>query len=148
MRGILEEINGYVRLTLDKLPGIRADLVGINNRWQEWKFLQLAEDLKSWTRRNPITMRENKIQKSFIVNQFKVECVYCDQSDYKSLDCEKVKSVSDRRKILSEKKSCFNCRSTNIVLLTAIASESACYENVNTKPQFSRNILMKLLSPY
>ena len=32
MRGILEEINGYVRLTLDKLPGIRADLVGINNR--------------------------------------------------------------------------------------------------------------------
>ena len=26
----LKEINGYVRLTLDKLPGMRADLVRID----------------------------------------------------------------------------------------------------------------------
>ena len=34
----LEEINGYVRLTLDKLPGIRANLVRIDEDWQEWTF--------------------------------------------------------------------------------------------------------------
>ena len=31
----LKEINWYVRLTLDKLPGIRADLVRIDEEWQE-----------------------------------------------------------------------------------------------------------------
>ena len=36
--GKLKEINGYVRLTLDKLQGIREDLVRMNNGWQEWKF--------------------------------------------------------------------------------------------------------------
>ena len=28
-----KEINGYVRLTLDKLPGIRADLVRLDDNW-------------------------------------------------------------------------------------------------------------------
>ena len=32
--------------------------------------------------------------------------------DHKSADCEKVKSDSHRKKILSEKKSCFDCTST------------------------------------
>ena len=31
----LKEINGYVRLTLDKLQEIREDLVRIDNVWQE-----------------------------------------------------------------------------------------------------------------
>ena len=34
----------------------------------------------------------------------------------------------------------------NIVPLTAVATESAYYGNVNTTPQFARNVLMKLLS--
>ena len=31
----LKRINGYVRLTLDKLPGISIDLVSIYEDWQE-----------------------------------------------------------------------------------------------------------------
>ena len=31
----LKEINGSVRLTLDKLLGIRADLVRVDEDWQE-----------------------------------------------------------------------------------------------------------------
>ena len=31
----VKEINGYVGLTLDKFPGIRADLVRIGEDWQE-----------------------------------------------------------------------------------------------------------------
>ena len=91
-------------------------------------------------------MRENKFQKSFKANQFKVECFYCDQSDHKSADCEKVKSVSDRRKILSEKDYVLTVQIPKIVPLTVVATESAYYANVNTTSQFARNVLMKLLS--
>ena len=34
----LKEINGYARLTLDKLSGIQADLVRTDENWQEWTF--------------------------------------------------------------------------------------------------------------
>ena len=37
----LKEINVHVRLTLDKLPGMRADLVRIAEEWREWTFPQL-----------------------------------------------------------------------------------------------------------
>jgi len=43
-----KEIRGYVRLTLDKLPGIRADLVRLDDEWQEWGFPQLVEALRKW----------------------------------------------------------------------------------------------------
>ena len=33
----LRDIKGYVRLTLDKLPGIRTDLVRLDDEWQEWE---------------------------------------------------------------------------------------------------------------
>lgn len=39
----LREINGYVRLTLDKLPGIKGDLVRHDNNWREWDFSQLVK---------------------------------------------------------------------------------------------------------
>ena len=43
-----KDIRGYVRLTLDKLPGIRADLVRLNDNWQECGFPQLVEGLRKW----------------------------------------------------------------------------------------------------
>ena len=49
----LKEINEYVRLTLDKLPSIRADLVRIDEDLQEWTFPQLVDALRKWTTRNP-----------------------------------------------------------------------------------------------
>ena len=42
----LKEINGHVRLTLHKLPGIRTDLVGVDEDRQDWTFPQLAEVLR------------------------------------------------------------------------------------------------------
>ena len=38
--GQMKEINWYVRVTLDKLQGIRADLVRNDDNWQGWKFQQ------------------------------------------------------------------------------------------------------------
>ena len=49
----LKDINGYVKITLDKLPGSRADLVRLDDDWQDWRFTQLVEALRKWTERNP-----------------------------------------------------------------------------------------------
>ena len=41
--GKLNKINGYVRFTLDKLCGIKADLVRTDDNWQNWGFNELIE---------------------------------------------------------------------------------------------------------
>ena len=46
--GRKKDIRGNVRLTLDKLPGIRADLVRLHDNWQEWRFPQLVGALRNW----------------------------------------------------------------------------------------------------
>ena len=51
----LKDIKGFVRLTLDKLPGIRVDLIRLDDNWQEWGFWQLVDSLRRWTERNPET---------------------------------------------------------------------------------------------
>ena len=49
----LKKINGYVGLTLGKLPGIRVYLVRLDDNWQEWDFTTLVDSLRGWTDRNP-----------------------------------------------------------------------------------------------
>ena len=113
--GKLKEINGYVRLTLDKLQEIGADLVRTGDDWQDWKFSQLVEVLENWTCRNPKPLNhkplseENRTNKVYQANQHQIECVYCKKFDHKSADCQTIKTTSERRKLLSEKKLCFNC---------------------------------------
>ena len=77
----LKEIKGYVRLTLDKFPGIRTDLVRIDKDWQEWTFPQLVDALRKWTTRNP------KIVPS-LEKGFKRENAYqANDKNYKHRDC-------------------------------------------------------------
>ena len=45
--------NGYVKLILDKLSGICADLVRLDEDWQESSFNQLVDTLRKWNTRNP-----------------------------------------------------------------------------------------------
>ena len=40
-------------MKLDKLPGIRADLVKMDDEGQEWDFPKLVELFRKWTDRNP-----------------------------------------------------------------------------------------------
>ena len=61
--GKIKEMNGYVRVTLNKLQGIRADLVRNDDNWQDWKFQQLVEALEKWAVRNPTPLVINEIQK-------------------------------------------------------------------------------------
>ena len=41
-------IKGYVRHTLDRLPGIRANLFRLDDEWQEWDIPKLVESLRKW----------------------------------------------------------------------------------------------------
>ena len=124
--GKLREVTGYVRMTLDKLPGIRADLVRMDDDWQEWEFSQLVEALRKWCERNPIPLNERRHdaftsdkgskqqrrEKVFQVKQHEWKprpCVYCDSTEHKSSECQKVKSVTERKRLLSVNKLCFNC---------------------------------------
>ena len=53
-----KEINGYVRLTMSKLSGIRADLVRFGDNCLEY-FAKLVESLRKWTDRNPKNILNN-----------------------------------------------------------------------------------------
>ena len=94
-----KEIRGYVRLTLDKLPDIRADLVRLDDNWQEWGFPQLVEGLRKWCERNPVPLdgnhgrrdkgRDPLLQAKQEGGKHRV-CVYCKSEEHKSVDCDKI----------------------------------------------------------
>ena len=120
--GKLIEVNGYVRMTLDKLPAIREDLVRLDDNWQKWGFPQLIQALQKWCERNPVlicdhqssdkTNRQQGREKFFQVKQHEWKprpCVYCNSTEHKSSECEKVKSVTERKRLLSVRKLCFYC---------------------------------------
>ena len=159
--GKVKEIGGFVRATLDKLPDIRADLVRLDDNWQEWGFPELIESLRKWCDRNPIPgtdqmprapdsdyshrdpssrstpncgppirgswtqyspnhhSRNRHPPRKNPAYQTKDEsakvarvCVYCNGEDHRSAECGKFPSISQRRRILSDKKLCFNCTGT------------------------------------
>ena len=60
--GKLREVNGYVRMCLDKLEGIRGDLVRTDDDWRQWDFPKLVDALRKWTERNPVKTND-KLEK-------------------------------------------------------------------------------------
>ena len=64
--GKLKKTNGYVRSTLEMLPGIRADPFRLDKDWQEWKFGQFAEGLRLWTERNHPHSKYLKFTSDFV----------------------------------------------------------------------------------
>ena len=61
------EIKGCVRNALAELPGIRADLVRLDDSWQDWRFCELIEALIKWTVRNPKMIASKKKPKQYNV---------------------------------------------------------------------------------
>lgn len=50
----LGDVKGNVRSTLDKLNGIKANLVRGNEGWQDWGFKDLLEQTKLWQEIHPV----------------------------------------------------------------------------------------------
>ena len=129
--GKLQNINGFVRHTLDKLSGIRSELVRSDVDWQEWTYVELVEALKKWTERNPAQNtekssennpkrerfdqypRRDRVLHSKEITTIIKGCVYC-KGDHKSAECQNISSTNERKKILSEKRLSFNCTGKNI----------------------------------
>ena len=117
--GKLREVNGYVRMCLDKLEGIRGDLVRTDDDWRQWDFPKLVDALRKWTERNPVKTND-KLEKhasSGRTNAFQARqreakqrrCVYCNEISHASVNCPNVVTSGDRKKYLSERRLCFNC---------------------------------------
>ena len=116
--GKLKEVNGYVRMSIDKLPGIRGNLVRTDENWQEWDFPKFVYALQGQTERNPVTIRSSdKTWRDS--NAFNTQlddarprdrgCVYCDSTDHKPHECTKVFDPNERKKMFLKKRLCFNC---------------------------------------
>ena len=50
----LEQVNGAVMMTLDKLSSIHGDLVQTDSDWESWDFGKLSEAIRLWLRRNSV----------------------------------------------------------------------------------------------
>ena len=116
--GKLKEVNGYVRMSIEKLPGIRGDLVRTDENWQEWDFPKFVYALQGWTERNPLTIRSSdktwRDSNAFNTQLDDVRpcdrgCVYCDSTDHKPHECTKVSDPNERKKMFLKKRLCFNC---------------------------------------
>ena len=91
----LEQVNGAVLITLDKLPSIRGDLVRSDPDWESWDFVKLSEAIRLWVRRNPVdtaARNEREQEQSSKINTRPARiyhthrkdprlrrCVYCDE---------------------------------------------------------------------
>ena len=112
--GKLQDINGYVRMSLDKLEAIRGDLVLTVDDWQDWDFPKFVTAHRKWTERNPRTRKiipreEPRVTHSTTrekENGRPLGCVYCENADHK---CNKFTDPTQRRKIIIQKRLCFNC---------------------------------------
>jgi hypothetical protein len=131
--GKLSNVNGNVSMTLDKLSGIRGDLVRNDPEWDAWDFIKLTDAVNQWVKRNPVTSsggerEENNARKLFhSQNQRFVPrgCVYCGDLSHKAVQWEKVSDVGERKKILARKGLCFNC-ATKPHRAADCTSKSAC----------------------
>ena len=114
--GKLREVNGYVRMTIDKLPGIRGDLVRTDESWREWNFPKLVDELRKWTERNPIQSKQSdkpwrdKNFQAYSREMAEIGDAFIAKNKItKSVDCKTVATVNDRKRMLSNKRLCFNC---------------------------------------
>ena len=116
--GKLREIKGYVRFTLDTFGGIRADLVRMDDNWQNWDFSEFIEALRKWTERIFITLTADRNKEHLkkdrmlqtLQKQWKTNaCIYCGDVAHKAAECQKVKDVIQRRNVINKKKLCYNC---------------------------------------
>ena len=123
--GRLDQVKGNVPMTLDKLPGIRGDLVRTDDSWESWDFAKLCEALRLWIRRNPIDSipteepdptssrrkreRSDKLFPAKDKDLKQRKCVYYDNTSHVSWECPKISTLDGRKRFLAQRHLCFNC---------------------------------------
>ena len=117
--GRLADVKGNVRCTLDKLKGIKADLVRGNEGWKDWGFKDLLKDLQKWDPnqsggRDCYRKGQRKTQHGKEINNLNRPCLPsihikrgrvpeisvsdCEDDKHRAINCTKVTSVHERQK--------------------------------------------------
>ena len=127
--GKLDTIQGAAFFVIvRKLELLKSELVtNVEGDWRDWTFTKLLETLRKWTETNAVVKvdKRGKEKRNFSLPQdrafqsnngdgFKYthgpnKCVYCDSNGHRAPNCDKVSSPNERKKILVERKLCFNC---------------------------------------
>lgn len=120
--GKIERINGMTRSVLDKLKGIKADLVRRQQNWQDWDLPRLTQALKKWRDVNSVTedstipnkatppkRPNNKFRLYYTDNKTQCQCVHCQDTSHLSRDWSCLSKVDARKRMLVQKRMCFNC---------------------------------------
>ena len=115
--GKLSQCLSMVRGLLDKLPGIKAELVNNKPGWQDWGFTELMQALENWKVIHPVESSSKPIEKPQHHKSFFSKdqapptrgCVYCEDEHHRSYECKKIVTPAERKQKLQSKKLCFNC---------------------------------------
>ena len=108
--GKLRQVNGYVRMCLEKLEGIRGDLVRTDDDWCQWDFPKLVDALRKWTERNPVKTNDKlkKHASSGRTNASQVcqqLCFNCTGAEHRASECR-------------SRLSCSNCKHRQLMLVS------------------------------
>ena len=101
--GKSERVNGMARSVLDKLKGIKADLVRGEEGWQDWDLPCLVLALKKWRDINSVGEDASNVSKSRSRLYHAEErrprmCVYCERGDHVSSACTHLTTFDERKK--------------------------------------------------
>ena len=117
--GKTSECLSLVRGVLNKLPGMKVELVKGHQDWDFTKLLNALRELKEIHPRESVKPHEAlKSPNSPGLRSFHMQehsayvpwgCVYCNDASYRSGECTTVRSTADHKQILQEKRPCFNC---------------------------------------
>ena len=118
----LDTIQGAAYFVIvKKLEILKSELVTyVAEDWRDWTFTQLLEALRKWTETNTAvrTDKRGSTNRSSTLSQARAfqsreldasKCVYCDSNEHRTNNCNDVTSPTERKKILMQKKLCFNC---------------------------------------
>ena len=99
--------------TLDKLSGIRNDLIGNDDTFDNWNYEQLIAALKLWIKKNPVQDTERDYhsrgrefskpppKKVFHTREkSNRDCVYSNSTEHRSVDCTVIGTPAERRSAL------------------------------------------------
>ena len=110
--GKTSDCKALVRGVLNKLPGIKAELVQGKTGWKTWDFTQLINALREWKEIHPRDIAKSRDRSFYVEHQepnASRGCVFCSNTSHKPSHCTVISTAADRKKFLQEKRLCFNC---------------------------------------
>ena len=88
--GKSSDCKALVRGVLNKLPGIKAELVQGKPDWKTWDFTQLINALREWKEIHPREIAKSRDRSFYVEDQdpnAPLRSVFCNNTSHKPIDC-------------------------------------------------------------